>query len=191
MIINNNDAVNRLSSPHNLMNRLSSLKSKDRKGAMNLFIPPSAGVDVSVKRVTNEDIPEVTFNRRIKEDTQSTGLINLPAAPTITSLPDTQKSEESKIEQLIPNAEEQIKLAQAHDNALAVVNDAVRILHAKLDDIKADKLPSVIAAASRVVTDIRRERNEATKNQNNRDVHYHFYTPEQKTVSDYEIIDVT
>ena len=49
----------------------------------------------------------------------------------------------------------------------------------------------MISAASKTVESIRRERNENAKQGKDREVHYHFYTPEQKKVSDYEVIDVT
>jgi hypothetical protein len=93
---------------------------------------------------------------------------------------------------ILENHESQIKLGLAHDKALDLLNNAVAALALKLEDVKADKLPSVISAASKTVESIRRERNEAAKNgSKDREVHYHFYTPIQKPVSDYNVIEIT
>ena len=65
------------------------------------------------------------------------------------------------------------------------------MLALKLDEVKADKLPSVITAASKVVESIRRERMELNKSSKGKDVHYHFYNTEQRKISDYEVIEVS
>ena len=79
---------------------------------------------------------------------------------------------------------------RAHDNALSVLTDAVSELKLRLGEVKADKLPSVITATSKVVESIRRERNEAAKSGKDREVHYHFYVPQQKKLENFEVIDV-
>jgi hypothetical protein len=165
MIINDKDALKRLNSPMNLINRLAETsKSNSRKSAMSLFIKPK------------EEIRKIeTFNPFEPHA--------IPTTPTIVS-------DAPILEQIVENHESQIKLGLAHDKALDLLNRSVEILSAKLDDVKADKLPATIMAASKVVESIRKERNEATRNNKDREVHYHFYTPQQKLITDFEVIEV-
>ncbi len=113
-----------------------------------------------------------------------------PAMPVVEPKIESMEAPKVTLDHLLENHESQIKLGLAHDKALDLLNRSVDALSAKLDDVKADKLPSVISAASKTVESIRKERNEASKSGKDREVHYHFYTPEQKSVSQYEIIDV-
>lgn len=179
MLINDKTAGARLASPNNLMNRLASLSASPRKSAMSLFIPSAsalptatpafAKVDIAIK--TPEKEKGVSFNPFSSASQES------PAQPT---------------DELVSNADEQINLALAHNKALGLLNSSLQSLADKLDDVKAEKLPSVIAATSKVVESIRRERLEATKSRaKNEEVHYHFYTPQQKKVSDYDVIDIS
>jgi hypothetical protein len=94
------------------------------------------------------------------------------------------------LDSILENSEAQINLGLAHDSALKLLTNSISSLATKLDDVKPDKLPAAIMAASKVVESIRRERNEALKNNKDREVHYHFYTPEQKVLTDYEVIEV-
>lgn len=195
MLIKEKDAIERLASPLNLMNRLraNSSSSQKRNSAMNLFVPQ--------KGEQREEVKES------KESRESTSLIPTPkffdnpfdkAGVESSESTKTAESEESSnnqttpaVENLIENADAQIKLAQAHDLGLETLINAVQVLGTKLDDIKPEKLPSVIAATSKVVESIRKERNEANKSKNgNREVHLHFYTPVQKQESEYEVIEV-
>jgi len=146
MIIKDEDAIKRLNSPLNLINKL---KATRRGEAMSLFgigSPKKAAMAVQVKE---------------------------------------------SLKDLIENSESQIKLKLVHDNALDLLHKATETLSTKLEDVRADKLPSVIAAASKTVESIRKERIEATKNDKDREVHYHFYTPQQNKIEDYDVIDVT
>jgi hypothetical protein len=102
----------------------------------------------------------------------------------------SDESDAPLLDQILENNEAQISLGLAHDTALKLLTSSISSLSAKLDDVKPDKLPAAIMAASKVVESIRRERNEALKNNKDREVHYHFYTPEQKTLTDYEVIEV-
>jgi hypothetical protein len=108
--------------------------------------------------------------------------------PKIVSL--VKEALEPKIDEILDDSEAKIKLSLAHDRAVELLTDSVAILINKLDDVKADKLPAVIMAASRTVESIRKERLESIKNQTNKEVHFHFYTPEQKSVEDYPVIEV-
>lgn len=105
--------------------------------------------------------------------------------------PATQpQAENPTLDDLLEDSETNIKLATAHNNAVKLLHNSIDMLSTKLDNVKADKLPSVIAAASKTIESIRRERNESAKQNKGRDVHYHFYTPVQKKLEDYEILEV-
>jgi hypothetical protein len=110
----------------------------------------------------------------------------VPPAPLDASL----EKEKITLDAILSNSDTQIKLGLAHDNAVKLLNDSLGLLSAKLDDVKADKLPATIMAASKVVESIRKERIEASRDRD-REVHYHFYTPQQKKMEEFEVIDVT
>lgn len=171
MIIKDEDALKRLTSPMNLMNQLRNRTDK-KNDAMSLFGIGRKSVDVEVKK---EEKASVTFN---------------PFKP-LEVLENSAKQEPTTLDNILEDHESQVKLGLAHDNALRLLNSSVEMLQNKLDDIKADKLPSVISAASKTVESIRKERAESTRNGKDLQVHHHFYMPEQRKVSDYNIIDVT
>ena len=176
MIVNEADAIKRLNSPMNLMNRLRQTDNKDSKknNAMQLFGVGRAAPKVEVKTFN-------PFETAIPEASHTTS-----QAPVKVSNP----MEQTKLDNILDNHESQIKLGLAHDRALDLLNRSVEALSAKLDEVSAAKLPSVISAASKTVESIRRERLESSKLGKDQEVHFHFYTPEQHKVSDYEIIDV-
>ncbi len=178
MIINDKEAAKRLSSPMNLINKLRCSSNGSKKNnAMSLF---------GIGKQTEEVKLEISFNPF--ESNKNKKLESSPARNTTSS--ESSKPSES-LDTILKNSESQIKLGLAHDKALDLLHRSVEILSSKLDDVKADKLPSVISAASKTVESIRRERSEREKNNKDREVHFHFYTPEQKRVEDYEVIDVT
>lgn len=177
MILSEKKAIARLSSPDNLMNRLNSLSRKSpRSGAMSLFVPSARKIESPATPIPTKK--EEAFNPFANKTLVPVAVEIAEAAPTLDTL--------------ISNGDQQVELALAHDRALHVLNKSLNALSAKIDDVKAERLPSVVSAASKVVTDIRRERLEAAKATvgKDREVHYHFYTPQQKSIADYKIIDV-
>ena len=203
MLVNNSDAAARLNSPMNLINRLRGNGDK-RNNAMVLF-----GIGNKKEVPSVSDIhSRISANVGVEHPTENTSHFN-PFSATqkiaTQNIEQPQKIESPQPLALIPsptpspaladileNHESQIKLGLVHDKALDLLNNAVAALALKLEDVKADKLPSVISAASKTVESIRRERNEAAKNgSKDREVHYHFYTPIQKPVSDYNVIEIT
>src|ERR1039458_144268 len=140
MIINDSDAVKRLSSPNNLMNKLKTINGS-RKSAMSLFGVGRQTVTIAVSKPHNEEL-EISFNPFQTKEPLS------PLVPTTTA---TQVPQAIKLDNLLENHESQIKLGLAHDHALDLLNKSVDMLASKLDDIKADKLPAVITAASKTV----------------------------------------
>lgn len=152
MLIPENEAIKRLTSPDNLLNRLREISSKP---AMIPSLPLNQQRE-PVKVVVTEPLNGI--------------------APTI--------------DDLVHDADEQIHLSTAHDNAIRVLNGAIRELAIRIPEVKADKLPAVITATSKVVESIRKERNELQKNRKDQSIHFHFYTPQQKALTDYEVIDV-
>ena len=163
MIISNKDATARLSNPMNLMNRLRE-NTSNRKNAMSLFGIGRSNISEEIK------LAAPTFVSPFEK---------VPETSTLT------------IDTLVSNNEDQIKLSLAHDTALDTLTKSVILLRDKLDDVKADRLPTVIAATSKVVESIRKERTEIAKSNKGKEVHYHFYTPEQKKISDYEVVEVS
>jgi hypothetical protein len=166
MIINNDEASKRLNSPLNLINRLRESKTNAKaKAAMAIFIPPKGVMPSDTGSKQSVYKPEIAGVQHPAENTET-------------------------LDQILENHEAQINLGLAHDSALKLLTNSISSLATKLDDVKPDKLPAAIMAASKVVESIRRERAEASKNNKDREVHYHFYTPEQKQLTDYEVIEV-
>jgi hypothetical protein len=170
----------------NLINRLAASKNNSRSNAMQLFMPNKKEVSSDKKEVSsassNLDSAITGVEHPVKNTFNPFEPHSVPNTPEITA---------PVLEQIVENQDSQIRLGLAHDKALELLNRSVDYLTAKLDDVKADKLPAVVTAASKVVESIRRERSEASKNNKDREVHYHFYTPQQKAVADYEVIEVT
>jgi len=182
MIVNNKDAAARLASPMNLMNRLKDVtKSNERKSAMSLFIKPASPKKEEVKFIEIKK----SFNPFQAKEESLVPTFQTPQAPY---LPESSES----IDNIMEDHEAKIQLGLAHDKAVKLLNDSVAMLATKLDDIKADRLPQVISAASKTIESIRSERNEVNKNnKSDREVHYHFYTPNQRKLDDFEVIEVT
>jgi len=174
MLLTNKEAESRLNSPLNLMNKLRS-RSESRNNAMSLFIPPK--INNQEDRISKEKL----FNSFDK--------INITEVNTAAPASE-QDQNTASLSNLIENHESQVQLGLAHDTALKLLNNSVTMLADKLDDIRADKLPGVVTAAAKVVEGIRRERSEASKSSKDKEVHYHFYTPQQRQISEYEVIDV-
>jgi hypothetical protein len=169
MLINDAAAKDRLESPLNLINRLAAAKNS-KNSAMSLFMPSQ-----KQKEIIEDKRPRKLFGVPDPSEIIPESLPT-PTTPLLTDI--------------LENSESQIKLGLAHDKALDLLHRSVDMLALKLDEVKSDRLPSVIAAASKTVESIRRERNEASKNNKDREVHYHFYTPEQRKIEQYEVIDV-
>src|ERR1035437_6292464 len=177
MIINDSDAIKRLSSPMNLINRLKETSS--RKSAMSLFgvgrsrevfidgttvSSAITGVEHPVENTSLKEklIEEVTvkFNPFSTKEESQTSLLPLSTSLVPqTSTPSLQDS--PSLEAILGNSESQIKLGLAHDRALELLNRSTNMLLEKLDDVSAAKLPSVISVASKTVESIRKERSEA------------------------------
>ena len=168
MILSDDEVAKRLNSPLNLINRLAALgednnRKKESRNAMNLFI-------------------------RLKQEApKPSGPVQIPSIP---ANPINLEDQPATLDSLIQNHEAQIQLGLAHNNSIDLLNRSIGLLSAKLDDVKADRLPAVISTASKVVESIRRERAESAKNNREREVHYHFYTPQQKKIEDFEVIEV-
>ncbi len=185
MIINDKEAAARLSSPMNLINQLNSQKQNGngRKNAMDLFCrskEQTQTVGVDKKDIRVEQV--VTETKAIAVIPSFNPFQTPPAAVAESPTP--------LLDEILTDSDSQIKLGLAHDKALDLLTRSVDALASKLDDVKADRLPSTILAASKVVDAIRRERSESSKSNRDREVHYHFYTPQQKKLADFEVIEV-
>lgn len=211
MIVSDQDAQSRLGSPLNLMNRLNNITSK-RRDAMGLFGINKVSDDIHVRQPGDKPSVDINTDNKLKEDEdeevkttfnpfhkkRTTALVPLPNHPSnlpnytppTSSSAETSESAEPQVEDLIGNVDTQVKLGLAHDKALDTLVCAVDLMKMKLDDIKPDKLPGVISATSKVVDQIQRQRIDINKNKGNRDVHFHFYTPTQKKLEDYTVVEV-
>ena len=188
MLINEKDAIERLDSPLNLINRLRG-NNNSRSNAMGLFVPGKSKQDNKPKNGLVPSGRNEIFNPFKSSEIEGEEERDEPSGKKDD--PEQQQENLPNVDNLISNAETQIKLAQAHDLALETLTNSVKMLGTKLDDIKPEKLPSVISATSKVVEGIRRERNEAAKSRSgNRDVHLHFYSPVQRKEEDYQVIEV-
>ena len=184
MLVSETEALTRLASPLNLINRLS--RSASRNSSMGLF-----GINNKQTPQTSS-IHSSSSANQIQPAAPVKQFISETEAVTTASLQSTNINEVKTptLDNLIDNADSRIKLEHTHNAALEVLTDAVEMMKLKLDDIKPDKLPSVIVATNKVVESIRRERLEINKNNGNKNVNIIFYTPIQKTVEQYEVIDV-
>lgn len=169
MLINDKDALARLNAPGNLINRL---RGDKKNNAMSLF-----GMNKKAEQkveLIKKDFNPFSQAKPVEEPTEI----------------EDSPSQEPNLDSILDDHQSKIKLSLAHDKALELLTSSVTKLTAELDNVKPDKLPSVIAAASKTVESIRRERNEAAKNNKGQDVHFHFYTPSQRKLESYEVIEV-
>lgn len=173
MIINDKDAEKRLNSPMNLINRLKNAcggSSTRKNDAMKLF-----GVNKKTELVPAKQFNPFEAYKKASE-------------PLVESPEEIKPSEEIDTDTILADPKTKIKLSLAHDKALDLLNRAVDELSNKISEVSPSKLPSVISAASKTVESIRRERLDANKNNKDKDVHFHFYTPERKKLTDYEVV---
>lgn len=212
-----NNLINRISSTASVVSVVSVVARNNNNGnnsrstAMGLFglnkssisIPTPQIVEVKHDKVEETKIEETKIEETKIEEPITYSFNPFPLSTPI-SIPSTiatvdsnkqieetnKQTEGISVANLLDNSDTQIKLGLAHDNALKLLNESVETLTLKLPNVRADKLPAVITAASKVVESIRKERNEVNKNSKDRDVHFHFYTPTQKKISDYDVIEV-
>src|ERR1035437_113609 len=137
MIINDSDAIKRLSSPMNLINRLKETSS--RKSAMSLFgvgrsrevfidgttvSSAITGVEHLVENTSLKEklIEEVTvkFNPFSTKEESQTSLLPLSTSPLLSETP--------LLETILGNSDSQIKLGLAHDRALELLNRSTNML---------------------------------------------------------------
>ena len=186
----------RLENPMNLMNRMASLRenANKRQGAMGLFginrgsnNTNLGGIPLQSTKEVREIIPSFT-NPFAKLESKELVVIPKNEGSTQEELP--KPSDSLSVEDILSDSQAKIKLGHAHDAAISLLTESLTKLRSDLDRVDTEKLPSVISAASKVVEGIRRERNEVAKSGKDKEVHYHFYTPEQKKIEQYDVIDV-
>ena len=175
MIISSEEAVKRLDSPLNLMNRIRDnghASSSTRSRAMELF-------GIGKKKENSDKIEAIPYllSPQPSDNDHSSGI----------KVPEVLIPEESNVEDIIDDANAKIKLSLAHDAALDTLVKSLQTINGKLDEIPPKQLVSVASATSKIVNEIRTERN---KTVGTKSVHLHFYSPEQKKISDYEEVTV-
>lgn len=177
MLLNDSEALARLASPDNLMNRLRSASSTTaRSSAMNLFGVGKGNVaSTPVKAVEVLPPTRPSFNP-----------FPTPSAAVVV----TEESSSPSIDDLVPNNETQVKLTSIHDDSLDLLSSAITELRNNVSNIKPEKLPAVVSAASKIVDQIRKERVDAAKAGLEKKTSYVFYTPSQRKLSEYQEVSV-
>lgn len=180
MLIKDDDVSKRLNNPLNLINRMRVGLTPPKRNAMDLFTRKDGGVPANNPSVSNG----------VTNGNSSLPATVIPASVVTTGNKATEQTPSS--DDIIDDADGKIKLATAHNKALDLLNTSLDKLHSKVtnDQVKASSIPSIVASASKVITDIRKERVEREKNKPNENVHYHFYCPTQRKVEEYEVIEV-
>jgi hypothetical protein len=188
MIVSNDNAESRIHNPMNLINRMNDIRNKansanNRNSAMSLFgvRRGSASSPIAEPLKANETAITIPTFVNPFEKVEETVTEQVAISPV---------ENHPRVEDLIDDSDNKVKLATAHNNALDLLNSAVKELKNNLENVGAAKLPGVITAASKVVESIRRERLEISKSGKDKEVHYHFYTPEVRKIEQYETIDV-
>ena len=175
MIISSEEAVKRLDSPLNLINRMRDnghASSSTRSKAMELF-------GIGKRKESPDKIEAVSYlpSPQPSDNDNSSSEVKVP------ELVDDSRN----IDDVVNDANAKIKLSLAHDAALDTLVKSLQIINNKLDEIPAKQVVSVASATSKIVNEIRTERN---KTVGTKSVHLHFYSPEQKKISDYEEVTV-
>lgn len=206
MLLSEEEVQKRLTSPLNLMNRMAPAAPQNnttsRNTAMSLFGLGGSRINVpyvkpevkeETKEVNEPTIPQhstnlIPFNNPFIET--NSFIRNEIALGATREEPKSEEPQAPRLEDLIDDSDTKVKMATLHSVALDTLNAAMNRLHCHIDAIHPEKLPAIITATGKVVESIRKERIELDKGGKEKNIHYHFYTPEQKSISDYEIIDV-
>lgn len=210
MIVNDNDALARLLSPNNLVNQIKNGAFNSRKQGMALF---GVGEKVNGNNQTaaapvfkspfspgppTEDIPDSNVSTGTTDNADVSTVRNSePAVGLGEQLARTTGKEyrvvpvnEPTIDDLLGDADSQIKLTEAHNAALAVVNAALTRVTNDIDTINPNRLPAILTAAQKIVDSVRKEKLEMAKTGNRGTTHHHFYTPTQRHINTFEVIEV-
>lgn len=179
MLINEDDFQRRINNPMNLLN-----KKGDRKhGALSIFIKPSEVVE---EKKFTPAFPLLKEDKVETEAVNKESLENIQEAMAVVE----RKEREIRTDDILKDADANIRLAAVHSKALDIMHTAMHQLEEKMPEMKADKIPMIVSTLGKVITDIRKEQAERNKNQANENVHFHFYCPEPKKLDQYEVIEV-
>jgi len=186
MLINSKAADERLTSGSNLINRLrAGREGSGRGGSLAIF-----GVGRTKEQPPAQE-NKLTFT--IPTFEARTELIVSPPASQVASSDSSQSTNlqpaTPTLDQLVPNANTELKLTQVHDKAVDVLHTAMDEVKRRLPEVqKVKDVAAIVAQMNKVVTDIRTDRNKKEKPDG--DVHIHFYTPERRQLNDYPVIEV-
>lgn len=192
MIISDKTALERLTSPNNLLNRLS--KSESRGKAMSLFGIGRSDRKQEIAEVTVPVSPPRSFLNPFsnKPEAKPDEVITKPSTELATRLTEAiAPATGVSIDQIVDNADSKIKLELVHDNALDVMKLTIDQIKNNLPNLdNPAKLADVAAKMGKIVDSIRTNKINEAKVNENRQVHYHFYTPEQTKIEEFQVIDV-
>lgn len=210
MILTDEQASLRLNNPFNLINKIG--VSSRQSTAMSLFGMNKSNEVKEVKDKITDALKGSQFHVVFQKESEPAKITEDKVETTseasdkslVKRFNDLLKKDEKEIEELkdnqnnnptlddlITNSSAQVRLVTAHNNALDVVNTALLRLQQEVPNMKGDKIPAVIAAASKVVETIRKEKIDLHRNNKNpENIHFHYYSPKQKSMSDYQVIEV-
>jgi hypothetical protein len=109
--------------------------------------------------------------------------------PEVMVIPEIVEANEGpNLDSLLDNANSKIKLELAHNEALDTLVDSVKQLRANLaTEEKPAKLADIASKMSRIVDQIRAERN---KSSSGKTVNIHLYNPTQRSIKEYQSVEV-
>lgn len=177
MIVSDKEALGRLSSPNNLMNRLRT-SSSPRSQAMNLFIPSSRPAPFQ---------PTNPFTNTATNHQSDSPPTELASNPTVLT-PEVVQGISS--DDILDNSDAKIKLSLAHNKALDVMVRMLDVVGNKIDDVRPASMGSILSALTKTVDNIRRERIKLNEDNKGKNVHFHFYEPARNKIEDYDSLDV-
>lgn len=174
MLISSKAAESRLNSPGNLINRL----REGRNGnSLSIF---GVGKRKEEVKAPQGKIELPKFETKIHEEVHTK--VHIPEIlPPEKKVPPT-------IDDLVKTPENDIKLEAIHSNAMETLSAAMIEIKSRIPEVsKVKDLADIAAKMSKIVTDIRAEKNK--DNDQDQQVHLHFYTPERKKLSDFQTIE--
>lgn len=168
MILSDSDLQKRLNNPLNLLNKPKGERASHEPKGMSLFIKPS--IEEKKEKIIPPAVAASIFD-------------------SVKAIPPSE-SDTVTTDELISDVDARVNLELAHDNAIHVMNHAIGRVKDEVNNLDVKRLPSLITAMSKVVTEIQRTKLEHQKVSKGTEVHHHFYMPEQKKLEAYEVIEV-
>lgn len=170
MLISDKEASKRLNSPMNLFNRMrtgslrSHSESNSKSKAMDLF------------GIGKKNDPFKNAIAAPKEEV------------TVIVTPEVIEEKDNDVASQILDVDTKVKERLIHKTAVNILSKTMSELENKLPELAAPKLADVAVKMSKVIDTINNAKNRDRETE--RPVHLHFYSPEQRKLSDYSEVTV-